>query len=993
MRSIRTLAVAFLAIAMLSSAALAQELRGRIAGVVTDDSGAIVPGVTVVASSSALIQPQTTTTGGDGTYRFPALPSGVYTITYSLQGFQTVRREGIRVTLNQTFTVDAKLKTATLSETLTITADAPTVDTTTTSIGTAFNKEMLTDIPNARDVWAAMSQAPGFQMQAFDVGGSHTGTQTGYLTYGVGDQNKTMIEGINVTESTNANAGYFDFGSFEEFQAGGAGNLGEQAGPGALMNITVKSGGDRFGGQIYYDYEGTNTIADNVPAAYKVPGGVGEGGYKAPTIIDPLTKLPMGLQTGNPITKQYDFNASIGGPVIKSKLWFFLSFRNNNQFKTILGLPGTEAQSQLKNYTGKLTYQLNPKNQIIAFINQRTKLQPLRDLSLTTPTEAAYWQSSKNRPSKLEWTSVLSDKAFLDVQVSHWLNAFPLYPTKTQSSDTSGVGPGRLNNATGQLVGANNSYQDQYRYKPQISGSLSYSADNFGPGTHNLKFGFEWLRDRLEFLAFQPGDVFYRDSSWRVPSNPSAADITTAEVDIWNTPNNSINDSVQTSAFLNDTWAVNSKLSVNLALRFDHYALGWPDQTATPNQSAIFQPITASAQTLVTLQSLSPRIGFAWDITGKGKTVLKGFFGKYAYNPSADVTNRENPVGAATRRYAFVACSATVTTGCDLNGNKLVDGTAELGRLISTAGGAGSVKVDRNIDHPYGLEISAHLEHELLPSVSVRGSYVFKGTRNEWAEIDTVRAGALTVPFNFLDPGPDGLTGTSDDQTVQLLGMPAGTGSNRIYGNPEKYGLPGFEADYHTVEFAVNRRLKDKWMLLTSFEHTWSNSFVNPAQASTSALGIIRHSTAYLWNPNQRRFGRQDQTFWNFKVVGRYELPWQLAVAGSYKLQSGANWARSTSVTIPNLGATTVAMEPLNANRSPNVGIVDVRAEKAFKFKGNRKFTAMVDVFNALNSNTVVNFRLTSPSANTPVAVNNRYKELIALLDPRIIRFGVRLDF
>ena len=993
MRSIRNVALALFAVVILSAGAFAQELRGRISGVVTDDSGAVVPGVTVTASSPALIQPQTTTTGGDGSYRFPALPSGVYSITYQLQGFQTVKRDGIRVTLNQTFTVDAKLKTATLSETLTITADAPTVDTTTTSIGTAFTKELLTDIPNARDVWAAMSQAPGFQMQAFDVGGSHTGTQTGYLTYGVGDQNKTMIEGINVTESTNANAGYFDFGSFEEFQAGGAGNLGEQAGPGALMNITIKSGGDRFSGQIYYDYEGTSTIGDNVPAAFKTPGGVGEGGFKAPTITDPATKQLIGLQTGNPITKQYDFNVSVGGPIIKGKLWFFAGYRDNNQFKTILGLPGEEAQSQLKNYTGKVTYQLNSKNQIIAFVNQRTKLQPLRDLSLTTPTESAYWQSSKNRPSKIEWTSVLSDKAFLDLQVSHWLNAFPLYPTKTQSSDTTGVGPGRINLATSQLVGANNAYQDQFRYKPQISGSFSYFVDNFGPGNHNFKLGFEWLRDRKEFLSFQPGDIWYRDANWSVPTNPTAAQITTSEVDIWNTPNNSINDSVQTSGFLNDTWAVNSKLSINLALRFDRYALGWPDQTATPNQSAIFAPITASKATLVTLQSLSPRIGFAWDITGKGKTVLKGFFGKYAYNPSADVTDRENPVGAATRRYAFVACSATVTTGCDLNGNKLVDGPAELGRLISTAGGAGSVKVDRDIDHPYGLEISTHLEHELLPSVSVRGSYVFKGTRNEWAEIDTIRAGALNVPFNFLDPGPDGLTGTGDDQTVQLFGMAAGTGSNRVYGNPEKYGLPGYEADYHTVEFAVNRRLKDKWMLLTSFEHTWANAFVSPAQSSTSALGVIRHGNAFLWNPNQRRFGRQDQTYWNFKLIGRYEMPWGIALAGSYKLQSGYNWARSTSVTIPNLGATTVAMEPLNSNRSPNVGIVDVRAEKSFKLGGSRKITGMVDVFNALNADTVVNFRLTSPSANTPNPVNNRFNELIALLDPRIVRFGVRLDF
>ena len=223
--------------------------------------------------------------------------------------------------------------------------------------------------------------------------------------------------------------------------------------------------------------------------------------------------------------------------------------------------------------------------------------------------------------------------------------------------------------------------------------------------------------------------------------------------------------------------------------------------------------------------------------------------------------------------------------------------------------------------------------------------------------------------------------------------VPAGTGSNRVFGNPKAYGLPGFEADYHTVEFAVNRRLKNKWMLLTSFEHTWANAFANPGQSTTSALGVIRHDTTYLWNPNQRRFGRQDQTYWNAKMIGRYELPWQLAVAGSVKVQSGYNYARSTSVNLPTLGATTIAMEPLSSNRSPNVTIVDFRAEKAFKIKGNRKITAMMDVFNALNAATVVNFRLTSPAANTPLAVNNRFNELIALLDPRIIRFGVRVDF
>jgi hypothetical protein len=992
MRLLKTLAFAFLAIVTLSQGALAQELRGRIAGVVTDDSGAVVPGVTVTATSPALIQPQTTTSGADGSYRFPALPSGLYTLTYQLQGFQTVKREGLRVTLNQTFTIDAKLKPASLTEALTITADTPTVDTKTTSIGTAFTKELLTDIPNARDVWAAMSQAPGFQMQGYDVGGSHTGTQTGYLTYGVGDQNKTLFEGINVTESTAANAGYFDFGSFEEFQLGGAGNLGEQSGPGALMNISVKSGGDKFGGQIYFDYEDKNTIGDNIADEYKVPGGR-LNGFFAPTIVDPATGQRLGLLSGNPISKQYDLNVNVGGPIIKSKLWFFVGYRDNNQYRTILGLPGTEAQSQLLNYTGKLTYQLNPKNQIIAFYNERTKLQPLRDLSLTTPVEAAYWQGSKNRPVKLEWTSVLSDRAFLDLQFSHWRNAFPLYPTKTESSDTEGVGPARIDSATGQRSGGNEAYQDQLRNKPQLTGSLAYFADKIGPGNHSFKLGFEWQRDRKGFLSFQPGNLFYRDRSGALEA-----------VDIWNTPNDSINDATTSAVYLNDTWAINSRLSFNLGLRYDRYVLGWPEQSLDPEIRSMFANTTdtalasflaartVEAADIITFNSLSPRIGFAWDITGKGRTVLKAFAGQYFYNPSADVTDRENPVGRAQRRYRFLSCTAGQTSGCDLNNNRVLDAANELGTFLTSTGGAGSVKVDRGIDHPYGLEFSTHLEHEIIPAVSGRASYVFKGTRNEWAEIDTTQVGAYTNSFSYVDAGPDGVRGNGDDQTVvlnDLRAAPATVGSNRIYGNPADFGLPSYNGDYHTVEFAVNRRLKDKWMLLTSFEHTWAKSFVSPAQASTAALGVVRQATAFLWQPNQRRFGRETTTFWNFKLLGRYELPWDLAVAASFKLQSGFQYGRYASVPLTNAGAQNIAMESVTANRSPNVGILDLRAEKSFKIGGARRITGMVDVFNATNNDVVTNFRTIS----AVTAATNRYRELISLLDPRIVRFGVRLDF
>src|SRR2546422_4754214 len=156
--------------------AAAQELRGRITGLVTDNTGAVLPGVTVTAAGPALIQAQTTVTGADGTYRYPALPPGLYTVTFELAGFQTLKREEIRLGLNQTLSVDAQLQLSSLQETVTITGESPTVDVKSTTVGTNFTKELLQDIPNARDIWAAMAQAPGFQMNAYDVGGCHTRT-------------------------------------------------------------------------------------------------------------------------------------------------------------------------------------------------------------------------------------------------------------------------------------------------------------------------------------------------------------------------------------------------------------------------------------------------------------------------------------------------------------------------------------------------------------------------------------------------------------------------------------------------------------------------------------------------------------------------------------------------------------------------------------------------------------------------------------------------
>jgi hypothetical protein len=150
-----------------------------------------------------------------------------------------------------------------------------------------------------------------------------------------------------------------------------------------------------------------------------------------------------------------------------------------------------------------------------------------------------------------------------------------------------------------------------------------------------------------------------------------------------------------------------------------------------------------TAQTVSTSTTFSPRVGFAYDLTGNNKTVLKAYFGQFRFNSADTLADQQNPVGKAQLRYRFVSCSATVTANCDLNGNRVVDGPQELGALVQTVGGAGFVTVDPNLIRPTSNEFSTNVEREVRDNLSARFSYVYKNIRNEWQEVDTARVGPL----------------------------------------------------------------------------------------------------------------------------------------------------------------------------------------------------------------------------------------------------------
>src|ERR687897_1979264 len=285
---------------------------GTIQGRVADAQGAVLPGVTVTATSPALIQPQTTVTSETGNYRFPAVPPGTYALAFELAGFNALKREGVEIRLGFTASVNVELALATLQETVTVTGASPIIDTTATRTVQNFKLTELQSIPNGRDMWALLAVTPAVQMSRIDVGGNRAGTQTGYRAYGLDGQTRGLIEGINTTEGTSGAGFYFDYASLEEAFLGTSGQSAEMPNPGVQSQFIARSGSNTFQGEYHLDWYNNALQGSNIPDEYTVPTAFNNSPIRAHS---------------NEIDRYYDHDINAGGPIAKDKLWMFATYR------------------------------------------------------------------------------------------------------------------------------------------------------------------------------------------------------------------------------------------------------------------------------------------------------------------------------------------------------------------------------------------------------------------------------------------------------------------------------------------------------------------------------------------------------------------------------------------------------------------------------------------------------------------------------------------
>lgn len=930
---------------------------GSINGKVSDATGGVLPGVTVTIASPNMQGTRTAVTDEQGDYRFPAVPPGDYRITYELIGFGTVVREGVRVGLGFTATVNTEMRVATLQETVTVTGESPVVDVTATTTATSFGEERLASLPNARDFWTVLAAAPAIVVNRIDVAGSAAGTQTGYSAYDtITDQHRPMVEGIVNTEGTGAAGWYYDYGSIDEVAVSTKGHTAEMPWPGVWSNFIAKSGGNEYHGKVHADYQNKGVQASNIEdtATFLCPGG--RCGSLQPSDL-------------NRLESYHDVNGDVGGYLKKDKLWWYGSLRDQNIKVLLPNFPVKAFETGLRNISAKGTYALSTNNKITAYGGWGRKSQPnrldtyaigattARHTSVDSTWRQLYW----GHTYKAGFESVLNDSSFAEIRGGQFRYVWPNY-RYSESPAYQDIG--------NQIVSGGN--RDGWFRTPsrnQIAGSMTYFKGGW-VGQHSFKVGGEWFRETFTdergvgVQGVMPGDVLHILNNG-VP----------AEVYLFATPSVSEQGLTTLGLYAQDSWRLSSRVTLNLGLRFDRYRAFLPEQQGPPvgrfNATQLQFP---AVDNVVTFNQPVPRIGMVYDLTGAGRTVIKANYGRYAWNPGA------SGIGAAVnnnppdwfRRYRWT----------DTNGNGRYD-AGEEGVVIAQRGGAATASLNPNIKDTMTSEVSAWLEHELMPGFAVAGGYVYRSIENFQVLANENRPiSAFNVPITIRDPGPDGVLGNGDDGP----GFPGFNLSAAALALPVRNlftNLAG-DAEYHTLEFSANKRQSGRWSLQGSFAIRWNQDqsggyFGNNLRALTTPS-----APNDLINTDS---GRYNWSLYNVKINGSYDAPYRIRITPALRVQQGQAFGRTFLAGAAhgiNYGSQRILAEPIDTQRQDNIVILDIRAEKFFSVATGRRVGLFFDVYNLTNADAAQNINWNSGST---------YRFPVTIIGPTIMRVGAKLDW
>ena len=955
--------------------------QAAIAGLVSDTSGAVLPGVTVEAASPALIeQVRVAVTDGTGRYRIEALRPGAYTVTFTLPGFATVLRDGIELTGTFVATVNAELRVGTLEETITVTGEAPLVDVQSITSQDVLDDEVLNVLPTGRQPWSIVSVLPGVVDRSGDVGGlmgEGTGGGRGSIqTRGVGDI-QVLVGGVSIKSSTSSASGIvLNIGAYQEV-AVDTGGLGTERGEGgARMHLIPREGGNTFSGLLFSNFASSGMQGDNITQDL----------------------LDRGLRAPNSLKRLWEFNPGLGGPIAQDRLWFYYSARHagaqqNVQqfFNKNAGNPDVwtyEAdtsrqfanENTIRNYANvRLTWQASQKHKLGFTFDGNTGYD-IRGAGPRRAPEAfmsSHVDLSPRNRFILDWTAPVTNRVLLQTTVTRFwsLTARPrenLYFPR-QSVPMIGV----QEQSTGMRYRATPTASSTRQNHIRGASSISYVT-----GAHGFKAGVEYGgagHSQERFSPDFPMEFRFRNG---VPNRITLHAI----------PSPQLTQNREAGVYVQDRWTIN-RLTLNGGLRYTYYSTYFPETFLGTGPFTPDRGVTFPKTDGVKWHDLGATGGMAFDVTGDGRTALKVSIGRYL----AQAVLR----GDLGRGMAPVARLVTSTNRSwrDRNGDFVPDcdlinprRNGECGSMRNS--NFGSVQPGLVIDPDlregwgktpeYHWQFSTSVQRELMPRVSAEvtfwrtwyGNFLVEDNRAESpADFDQF---SITAPVDPRLPGGGGnvISGLYDITEERF-----GAAAENVLTFASNFGKQ--TEHWNGVDVSFNAR-PGPGLTLRGGTSTW--------RQSTNNCDVV----ANLDNPSTL-FCDAGGTFLNqFKFLASYIIPRiDLQVTGNFTSTPGpevlAEYTARNSEVRPSLGRSLAGGErnvdvPLIEPRSTygdRRNMLDLRIGKIIRV-GRTTVTPTFDLFNALNASTILELR---------DVFGRSWLRPDEILPARFAKVGLQIDF
>jgi hypothetical protein len=985
--------------------AVAQQTNGVIAGVVRDGTGAVLPGTTVEVASPALIEKvRIVITGPDGQYRIVELRPGLYTVTFTLQGFGKLVRENVQVTTGFTATVNAELQVGDIAETITVTGASPVVDVQNVTHQTVFGSETVLDvIPTGRNYTALGKLVPGIDSTGnsggHDVGGA-TGRDATKLIYHGSATNdfKLMIDGFpQMTWIADGSIGPQPAESLaEEINLQYSALPAEVETGGVLFNMVPKAGGNTWRPSFFGNFATHALQSENV----------------TPEMV------AQGLTTGGEIDYVVDLNPSIGGPLLRDRLWFFLTYRDFRPFQFSTAhydrdptdwvytpdtstKPAHNAKPQ-KTLNSRMTWQATPRNRLslgleFSKVTQINYFVAGQGGSAFYAPEASTDNPIENKPVvQLGWTAPFSNRLLVDVGLQILRGRWWGIP-----HDAS-VAPGALELSSNTFFRSAPAlsavgYTDETFPHDFLRAAVSYTT-----GAHAIKVGGNLWRGRYDRTGDSRGfGPYYLRLLNGTPSG------VVYRVD----PNRVTNSFLKGDIFAQDQWTIR-RLTVNYGVRIDTVDTWYPEQHLVP--TAYFPARDFPEGDVLRMRDWSPRVGVAYDLFGNGKTAVKASLSRYVNWEAHALTNTVNPAAASAGNL--------LRTWTDRNGDFIPQGdptnpaiNGEIGPSPNARWGTPVLPTRYDPEWAQGgwgvrgfnWERSVSLQQELWSNASLNVGYFYRKFGN-FSVTDNAAVGpgdydafCLTAPRDsrLPDGGGQRICGLHDLK-------PAAVGRvDNLRTLAKNYG--DIYQNYKGFDITMNVRLPKALL----------QGGLNSGRELYDFCDVIDQLPELLVSGSTRvpaeDCRRVQPMMTQVKFIGSYEFPWAVSVSATYqnahnttnlnpnllpgqpRMGIGADYVATNAVVAPELGRNLSA----GANSNISVNVVkpgtlwgdrlqqlDLRFARTFR-TGRASVKAMVDLYNAFNSNVIVGY------INTYGTDGASWLRPIAILPARLVKFGFQVDF